>query len=366
VISTRTHSSLTFVLPFAVPATAFLPQLEKKSALPTLKAIVQHAKTSTLTRQSVCTNSALPGEFSPHLAYEHWLAQQLNLPSLPIAPLLLAGDGGHPGTAGWAVLQPVHIHAARDHLILHDPNELALTDVEASALLAAAKPVLDDLSSRFLMPHPQHWYVGDENIQGLRCTSPARAIGRSIDIWLPVGEPARFWRKLQNEIQMIWHDHPVNQARAARGAVPVNSLWLFGQGKVGHLHHHFDRIFANEALLIGIGKLSNTQTTPLPHHFSGYVNALSKEAMPKKSLIWLDLLAAGHFTQNWSHWQDVFTQLERNWLAPAYQALQRRQLKAITLVLMGEQGWLTIHTQPHDHWCIWRRRRLDSYFNALS
>lgn len=363
--STSTAPSLTFVFPFAVPATAFFPQLEKKSFLPTLKAIVQRAKNAAITRQDNNADGAL-GDFSPHLAYEHWLAKQLGLPSLPIAPLLLASDGGDPGTAGWAVLQPVHIRAARDHLVLHDPSELRLTEIEASALLTAAKPVLGDLSSRFLMPHPQHWYVGDENIQGLRCTSPARAIGRSIDIWLPTGASARFWRRLQNEIQMIWHDHPVNQARAAHGAVPVNSLWLFGPGKVEDLNHNFSHIFANEALLVGIGKLSDTTTTPLPHHFLDHMSTLSQQPAPKKSLVWLDQLATDHFTQNWPQWQDVFTQLEYNWLAPAYQALQRGQLRELTLVLMGEQGWLTINTQPYDRWCIWRRRQLYPYFNALS
>jgi hypothetical protein len=34
-----------------------------------------------------------------------------------------------------------------------------------------------------------------------------------------------------NEIQMVWHEHPVNIARAERGEVPINSLWLFGGAK---------------------------------------------------------------------------------------------------------------------------------------
>jgi hypothetical protein len=31
-----------------------------------------------------------------------------------------------------------------------------------------------------------------------------------------------------NEIQMVWHEHPVNLAREERGEVPINSLWLYG------------------------------------------------------------------------------------------------------------------------------------------
>jgi hypothetical protein len=30
---------------------------------------------------------------------------------------------------------------------------------------------------------------------------------------------------------MVWHEHPVNIARAERGEMPINSLWLFGGAK---------------------------------------------------------------------------------------------------------------------------------------
>jgi hypothetical protein len=46
--------------------------------------------------------------------------------------------------------------------------------------------------------------------------------------WWPQEDSLREWRRLLNEIQMVWHDHPVNLARAERGEMPINSLWLFG------------------------------------------------------------------------------------------------------------------------------------------
>jgi hypothetical protein len=46
--------------------------------------------------------------------------------------------------------------------------------------------------------------------------------------WWPQEDSLREWRRLLNEIQMVWHEHPVNLARAERGEVPINSLWLFG------------------------------------------------------------------------------------------------------------------------------------------
>jgi hypothetical protein len=49
--------------------------------------------------------------------------------------------------------------------------------------------------------------------------------------WWPQEDSLREWRRLLNEIQMVWHEHPVNIARAERGEVPINSLWLFGGAK---------------------------------------------------------------------------------------------------------------------------------------
>src|SRR4030095_7804426 len=37
-------------------------------------------------------------------------------------------------------------------------------------------------------------------------------------------------RRLQSEVQLLLHAHPLNEAREVRGHVPVNSFWLSGCG----------------------------------------------------------------------------------------------------------------------------------------
>ena len=56
-------------------------------------------------------------------------------------------------------------------------------------------------------------------------------VGRNVDRWLPEGRPARLLRRLQNEVQMLLYSHPLNDAREAQGALPVNSFWLSGCGR---------------------------------------------------------------------------------------------------------------------------------------
>ena len=74
------------------------------------------------------------------------------------------------------------------------------------------------------------WYVAHESLQGLATASLDRVIGRNIDAWLPRQPEAKRLRRLQNEVQMLLHRHPVNEAREAAGALPVNSFWLSGCG----------------------------------------------------------------------------------------------------------------------------------------
>src|SRR5690606_16353949 len=78
---------------------------------------------------------------------------------------------------------------------------------------------------------PLRWYVAHESLSELPTASIDRVIGRNVDRWLP-GEPqARLLRRLQNEVQMLLYTHPLNEAREARGALPVNSFWLSGCGR---------------------------------------------------------------------------------------------------------------------------------------
>jgi hypothetical protein len=40
----------------------------------------------------------------------------------------------------------------------------------------------------------------------------------------------RLVRRLQNEVQMLLHEHPINQQREQKGLLAVNSFWLSGTG----------------------------------------------------------------------------------------------------------------------------------------
>jgi hypothetical protein len=150
---------------------------------------------------------------------------------LPWAAHLAEQDGIAVGTQAWGLLTPVHCRVGNDGVHLADPDELALSDADSRALCDAARPLFDAEGVTLVWGAAPRWYLAHESLHGLACASLDRVIGRNINAWLPRQAAARPWRRLQNEVQMQWHRHPVNEAREAAGGLAVNSFWLSGCGR---------------------------------------------------------------------------------------------------------------------------------------
>lgn len=151
--------------------------------------------------------------------------------AFPFAAHQAAADGVAVQGHAWGLLTPVHWHVGRDHISLLDPAVLALDASESLQLLEAVRPLFE--SEGWLVAHGAgpHWYAAHDTLDGLPCASLDRVIGRNVDLWLPPHRQARLVRRLQSEVQMLLYTHPINNAREARGALPVNSFWLSGCGR---------------------------------------------------------------------------------------------------------------------------------------
>jgi hypothetical protein len=74
---------------------------------------------------------------------------------------------------------------------------------------------------------PTQWLIAHPSLAGLASASKDRVVLRSVDTWM---HEARRLRTLQNEFQMLLHRNPLNEAREARGALMLNSVWISGCG----------------------------------------------------------------------------------------------------------------------------------------
>lgn len=175
---------------------------------------------------------------------------------IPLAPVLLLGQSSLSVDPNLeiACLQPVHLHASRDHLILMSQNQIDLTESESTQLLNAALPLLkEDFESSLLFQNQYYWFIASGPFKSLATYSVDQAHGRNIDWWMPHDTDeqgiAKRWRKLQNEIQMLWHIDSVNEERQTRGLPSINSIWISGIGKLNDVK--VPAVLAQASKLVG-------------------------------------------------------------------------------------------------------------------
>ena len=231
---------------------------------------------------------------TPHAPHERALARAFGWPvagdmPLPWAARAAAADGIDVRAHAWGLLTPSHWRVGSDTVLLLDPRDLALDADTSRALFDVVRPLYESEGFTLAWGAPLRWYLAHESLAGLVTASPARVIGRHVDPWLPVQREARLLRRLQNEVQMLLHTHPLNAAREAAGVLPVNSVWLSGCGVA--------RAAASTALLL-------------------------EERLEQPAL-----------TENWAGWQAAWSQID---------AELRPLLPSERLTLCGERGFVTL------------------------
>jgi hypothetical protein len=194
-------------------------------------------------------------------ALEHLLRTEFGLPEASsVAAFEAVSERDLP--TGW-IVRLASFHVGLDHLVLLPGDALALSPAEAQQLLVASQEWLANEPVRLSARTAEVWELTEldpdltrfDRMQG---ASSGQATGRNIDLWLPRGEAARRWRRLANELQMMWHEHPVNQARRACGLPVVNGLWFEGR-TLPPQRRPFDLILSRSDLLCGLGRATGAR-----------------------------------------------------------------------------------------------------------
>ncbi len=149
----------------------------------------------------------------------------------PAGPSLAAAAGVGGGTAAvWAVAQPVHLVAGMEHLRMAPLDAAVPSAAETQRLAATLREHFADDALDFVHFVEGVWLVRCGEPIDCVTHDPAAVVGRDVHDFLPAGKNGARVRSLMNEIQMVLHEHPVNEARARAGTPAVNTLWLWGFG----------------------------------------------------------------------------------------------------------------------------------------
>ena len=136
----------------------------------------------------------------------------------------------HADTLHWAWLTPCHWQVNSDHVRMADPSESQIHADESEQVMQAMRGFLAEDGVALHGLHQGNWLASGAVFQDLPTASLAQASGGAVDHWLPRQSQAQTLRRLQNEMQMLLYSHPVNDGRAARGLLPINSFWVSGTG----------------------------------------------------------------------------------------------------------------------------------------
>jgi hypothetical protein len=225
---------------------------------------------------------------------------------------------------------------------------LEIAQAEADRIVASLNEHFGGRAS-FVATAPGQWCARIETEAEFPGVAPADLAGQAVDSHLPGPREAAFL----NEIQMVLHDHPVNDEREARGAPVVNSLWLWGSGKLpASATGPWHSITTDERLAEGLARLAGIRSRGLP---AGAVEWLERAPEEGRHLVVLDQLRAvlplGGAAAHAARVQD----LEDHWFAPLLDALRAGRLGMITLHV-PEAGtcWETIRGDLRR---FWRRAR---------
>ena len=136
-------------------------------------------------------------------------------------------------TPAWAFIHLCHWQVGNGQFTLLDTGPIS--EAESAALLASMRTYFEEDGITLHPFEPGRWLAQSALFDGLASASAARVMGLPIEPWLlgahlPELPPAiRTLRRLQNEMQMLLYQHPVNDARR----IPLNSIWIEGCGRLG-------------------------------------------------------------------------------------------------------------------------------------
>lgn len=170
--------------------------------------------------------------------WRQWLLQAVDagvaaaLDAWPAGPSLAAAAGATAGTArGWGVAQPVHFATGLDHLRLAPLADAVPSAEEAETLASSIRGHFAGDAFELLDFVDGAWVVRCEDAIDASTRDPADLVGRNVHDYMPGGQHGARVRSWMNEIQMLLHEHAVNERRMRRHTLPINALWLWGFGR---------------------------------------------------------------------------------------------------------------------------------------
>ncbi len=272
--------------------------------------------------------------------FEEWICDAFDVAKQqdwPVAAL----HGIEPGY--WLRADPAHLQLRRDWLALLQAD---IAQEEADSLVDSLNRHFEADGFRFYIERPDVWLLRLHDAIDLVTVPLSQAIGRNVDDCLPKGKDAMRMTAVMNEIQMLFHDHPVNSTRD----VPINSVWFWGGGILPEVKPSgYASVSSSNALASAIANRAAIPCIPVPENASGWLGSLSEG---EHLVILEDLMLPARYGDG-NEWDKRLRRLETCWFGPLIDAVKN----GLELAIIDNEIGVRFDTKKHDLWKFWKRSR---------
>jgi hypothetical protein len=183
---------------------------------------------------------------------------------LPAGALLRQAQRGDAGTDTWLCADPAFVQPDMTGARMLACGTLDLTAEESEALARPLRPLFGDLGYLLETTSPARWHVrAPRDTKPPQIAPPDNVLGDDLLSHLPQGASQASWRNLFNETQILLHQNPVNEARRARGQMPVNCLWLWGGGRIPDwIKADIEHLYSADPLAVALARQARVEVHP--------------------------------------------------------------------------------------------------------
>ena len=253
----------------------------------------------------------------------------------------------------WLRADPVHLAIAQNSASVIDSKRLQLNSDECQRLRASLNQLLQENALEIEATQPGHWYLRLPQTPAARFLALPKVAGGAVPAEMVEGEDASTWKRLTTEMQMLLHEHPVNNEREARGLPTINHVWLWGAGTLpSNVQNIAAALWGSHPVLEGLGRIAGTPPRPVPISFERWRHS----AEPKIAhLLVIDTLSEAAHAGDIDSWRANREELLDQWLQPALTARYQGKLPQMVLESFSHQGGVRFTIEAWDHYKFWKR-----------
>ena len=275
----------------------------------------------------------------------------------PAAALSLLASDQYTEHGFWFHVDPVHLQADVDHAILRDTHGLDLTQQESESLIEELNEHFKDDGIHFLIADKDSWFLNISDHEKVSTTPLNEVISRNVYSFMPEGEDALFWKKFMNEVQMLMFQSQVNEQREQNNKLPVNGVWLWGEGALpDRTELQAMEVYSQYSLVKGLSTLNNLNCHSMPEAKT-FIEYVSNQG---NNLLVLDDLFNVTCYGDVLEWQSSFNELYASWLGPLLAWAMNNKIKINLHTCNG----VSYQIASHNRFRFFRNKKIESHIKT--